>query len=816
LKTVVLTMKMNRPLKTVSALLLIALSVSWTTSGLAADNSDAAGQRILSWQVTGPLGGDVRSLVVDPQDPQRLYFGTIDGQLYTTTDGGSSWSRLEGFNRPGLLIDNIIIDPRDSKTLYVAAQRHKEAGGFFKTTDGGKTWRDAEQLRGEGVFSITQSEKDPDLLLAGTNHGVWRSRDAGETWEHLDTSATPGLIDVESLAVDPRGTNVYYAGTWYLPYKSVDGGKTWNVTKTGIIDDSDIFAIEIDERNPDHVIMSACSGIYETRNAGTNWRKVNGIPSQSRRTRAIIQNPARPDVIYAGTTEGFWMSLNGGADWKVTTNRQNFEVNAIAVHPKNPDTVYIGTNNYGVMVSHDGGRNWAMSNGGYSGRRAYAILADRETPGRIYASTINTARGGGSFYVSNDDGETWQLSARNMSPSLIVYSILQDEKDGNTIYLGTNYGLYRSTDRGASWAPVVAPKPKPPARGRRGRSAAARRRAAGRGAGSSNASSSSSVAAAPIAPTPAARPAPNDNVKRAQEALNLAGYNVGTPDGVAGTRTVAALRKFQAAKGIAVTGIIDTATLVALGLAGGMQEAGAMAAAAQTAPIFLTDTINMLAYTGDERDGRRGMLAATNAGLFRSYDLNKGWEHIAYGPSLDVRTLCVSASAQDPDTIFVGTSNSGVLVSHDDGKTWEQARGIPTEGPVNVIERDPKRPENIYVGTTQTLYVSHDAGQHWVRRGGNLPLGSFTSVLINPENPDEVFVGNAYERGGRVFTEAEGGGVFRSTDAGMNWQRLDPPLPSRRVWALALDPRDASRIFVGSHSAGVYVARRGGEAATSK
>ncbi|PYT04960.1 MAG: transcriptional regulator, partial [Acidobacteria bacterium] len=87
----------------------------------------------LSWEVTGPLGGDVRSLVVDPQDPQRLYFGTIDGQIYTTTDGGDTWSRLEGFNRPGLLIDNLIIDPRDSKVIYAAANKYKEAGGFFKT-----------------------------------------------------------------------------------------------------------------------------------------------------------------------------------------------------------------------------------------------------------------------------------------------------------------------------------------------------------------------------------------------------------------------------------------------------------------------------------------------------------------------------------------------------------------------------------------------------------------------------------------------------------------------------------------------------------
>ena len=809
-------MNMNRSLNRLSsALLSVALLASWALPAAAVarpeDNgADSSGARLLNWEVTGPLGGDVRSLAIDPRDARRLYFGTIDGQIYTSSDGGETWSRLEAFNRPGLLIDNIIIDPRDSKVIYAAAHRHKESGGFFKTTDGGRTWREAEQLKGDGIHSLTQSSKDPDILLAGTNKGVWRSQDAGETWEQLNTDATPGLINVESLAVDPRNSDVIYAGTWYLPYKTTDGGRTWNITKTGIIDDSDIFAIEIDDRHPDHVFMSACSGIYETRNAGATWRKVNGIPSQSRRTRSILQNPAKPDSIYAGTTEGFWMSPNGGGDWKVTTNRQNFEVNAIAVHPDNPDTVYIGTNNYGVMVSRDGGRNWAPSNGGYSGRRAYAILADREKPGRVYATTINTATGGGSFFVSNDDGETWQISARNMPPRLIAYSILQDRADGNVIYLGTNYGLYRSADRGASWAPMGAPKPKAPVR-RRGRGRAASR-AASSGASSSAASRNGSSVAEP---TVAPRATPNESVKRAQEALNLAGYDVGKPDGVAGTRTVAAIRKFQTDKGIAVTGRVDAATLAALGLAGGMQTSGAAAASVQTAPVFLTDTVNALASTGDERDGRPGLLAATNAGLFRAYDLDKGWEAVPYGPNLDVRTLCVSASERDPSVMFVGTSNSGVLATRDGGKTWEQLRGVPSEAPVNVIERDPKRPENIYVGTTQTLYVSRDAGQRWQRRGGNLPLGSFTSVLINPDNPDEVFVGNAYERGGRVFSEVEGGGVFRSADAGMTWQRLDPPLPSRRVWALAFAQHDQNRILVGSHSAGVYVASRASSTAAA-
>ena len=337
-----------------------------------------------------------------------------------------------------------------------------------------------------------------------------------------------------------------------------------------------------------------------------------------------------------------------------------------------------------------------------------------------------------------------------------------------------------------------APKPKAAPRKKKGRAGAA-----------------TAAAAAPV------RATPSDSVKRAQEALNVAGYDVGTPDGVAGTRTVAALRKFQSDKGIPVSGKVDDATLSALGLAGGMQAAGAGAEALQTQPVFLTDTINALAHTHDEREGKPGLLAATNAGLFRSYDLTKGWERVSYGGAYDPRTLCISTSPQNSSTVYVGTSKSGVLVSRDAGKSWEQVRTIPVEAPVNVIEQDQKRSSHVYVGTTQTLYVSHDGGETWLRRGGNLPLGSFTSVLINPDNPDEVFVGNAYEKGGRVFSTSEGGGVFRSADAGMTWQRLDPPLPSRRVWALAFDPRGNGRILVGSHSAGVYIARRDGGGAAS-
>src|SRR5215208_2717636 len=749
----------------------------------AADNADPA-LYSNDWRTTGPPGGDVRGLVVDPSNPDRFYFGTLDGQIYTSADGGKQWQLLYNFGKPRLFVDQIIVDSRNPRVLYVGGHRHNLPGGFFKSTDGGTTWRESAQLKDQALHSLAQSEANPDTLIAGTFTGIFRSDDAGETWKQLPTSNTPGLLHVESLAIDPRTTDTIYAGTFYLPYKSTDGGQTWKSIRNGMIDDSDIFAIDIDPRDPNHIIASACSGIYESKNGGDLWRKVQGIPSQSRRTRAIMQHPSVPGVVFAGTTEGFWRSEHGGdADsWTVTTSRQ-LEINSIAVHPSRPDMVYIGTNNYGVMVSNDGGKSFTPMNGGFSGRFANAILADRETPNRIYASTINTATGGGFLFVSNDNGESWRPPMRSMPSRLITYSILQDVSDANVIYLGTNVGVYRSVDRGTSWAPVwAAEKKKTPAKKK------------------------TAKRTTPPPPRKLGPPQSPDSILRAQEALNAAGYHLGEPDGKTGPGTTAALKKFQGDRHLPVTGKLDAITLAALGIG---KESGPTST--ESGGLILADAVNALAHTIDVETQQPAILAATNSGLYRSLDPSKGWQKLSYG-SFDPRTACISTNLQKPETIWVGTPSSGVLISHDSGKSWRQVEGIPRDVPVNTIVQDPQRPDYVYVGTKQALFMSHDGGATWRVRGGNLPFGDFTSILVNPRNGDEIFAGNAYQ------VSEIGGGVYRTTNAGQSWARIDPKerrLPSQRIWALAFDAHDQNVLFVGSHSAGVYVVPRSNDILSS-
>src|SRR5678816_528419 len=198
---------------TLLPLVIALLTIFSFTAGAFADG-DASDPALYSndWRTTGPQGGDVRALVVDPNDPDRFYFGTLDGQIYTSSDGAKHWQLLYNFGKPRMFVDSIIVDPRNSRVLYVAGHRHNQPGGFFKSTDGGATWRESAQLKNEALHSIAQAESNPDVLIAGTFTGMFRSDDAGDTWKQLPTESTPGLLHVESLAIDPRTTSTIYAG----------------------------------------------------------------------------------------------------------------------------------------------------------------------------------------------------------------------------------------------------------------------------------------------------------------------------------------------------------------------------------------------------------------------------------------------------------------------------------------------------------------------------------------------------------------------------------------------------------------------------
>ncbi len=188
----------------------------------------AAGQ---VWKPLGPPGGDVRALTADPARPVRIFLAR---RMATSSDRRIPAAVNRPFSvvassRADAVITAIVVDPRDGNVLYASswARNSSTGGGVFRSADGGHTWT-AAGLAGQSVRTLVMAPSDPNLLIAGTLDGVYRSMDASRTWERISPEHHAELRNLDSLAIDPRDPQTIYAGTFHLPWKTVDGGRSWH------------------------------------------------------------------------------------------------------------------------------------------------------------------------------------------------------------------------------------------------------------------------------------------------------------------------------------------------------------------------------------------------------------------------------------------------------------------------------------------------------------------------------------------------------------------------------------------------------------
>ena len=714
------------------------------------------------WTVTGPFGGSVRALAVAPDDPSTMFVGTSDGQLYRSRDAGATWSRtIPGFDRPGMVIDNLVIDPASPRSMYIGvwAVESDRKGGVFKSVDGGDTWRELPEMHDHSIRALELAPGESNVIVAGALDGVFRSEDAGRNWKRISPEGHAEIRNIESIAIDPRDSEVIYAGTWHLPWKTSDGGETWSSIKQGIIDDSDMFSIAIIQSKPDEIFASACSGIYQTRDAGANWKKVQGIPFTSRRTRMILPHPTRPEVVFAGTTQGLWRTMDDGKTWQLMTTK-SLVINDIDIAPDQPDRVFLGTDNYGVLVSENLGASFLESNAGFIHRHVLTLLPDQDQEGRVYATMYGDSLAGGIF-ISTDGGRSWRQSIKGLG-GRDVFALYQDPDSPSTIFAGTSYGVYRSRDRGETWGFVGTQKKKPVVK--------------------------KPAASEDDEDTPPARPA--HPARRSTRRGMWPAPELEASVTVAAATPAPQRRKKAPAKAPARRPVKRTKK--------------APEPVKPTGPELFTleNQVNHFERFTDA-DGKRWMLAATSIGLFRSTDPDKGWERLDTGGVMPP-FASVATAASDPDkTLWLGSSR-GLAFSKDGGMTWTPVGRGPRDESVKSIAVDPDDPRTVYVGCRGGLFKTSDGGRNWRKRGGGLPAGDITVVAIDPGDPSVVYAGDYMV-----------GGIFRSKDRGEYWERLDSGLPSPRVWSLAPDPFDAGRIYAGSFSGGVYVFRMEPEATGS-
>ena len=411
--------------------------------------SVCAGAGTRQWAVLGPDGGDVRSLAYDPHDPNRVFLGTSTGVIFVSEDGGHNWSRFAKLGSgDDYVLDHIAIDPHNSKTMFVSAWsvQDQSAGDIFRTNNGGKEWEPLPAMHGKSVRAMALSASDSKILVAGALDGVYRSSDGGNHWEHISDA---GIKNIESIAVDPKDPNVIYAGTWHLAWKTSDGGANWQHINKGMIDDSDVFSIIVSSTNSSEVFASACSGIYKSNSGGDQFEKIKGIPFTARRTRVLKQDPSNPAVVYAGTTEGLWKSVDEGKNWKRMSNPE-VVVNDVLIDPRNSQRVLLATDRSGVLASDDSSVTFSTSNHGYTHRYVSAILPDSKDPNTLYIGVVNDREFGGVF-SSHDGGLTWQQKSAGLD-GRDVFTLKQ--ASNGTLVAGTNRGVFELVPGNLYWHPI--------------------------------------------------------------------------------------------------------------------------------------------------------------------------------------------------------------------------------------------------------------------------------------------------------------------------------------------------------------------------
>ena len=364
-----------------------------------------------TWRQFGPPGGDVQSLAAVPGDPRNLYLGTSDGHVFGSHDGGDHWELL---GRIGEHHDDVImsmvVDLRSEKTIYATSWTlSSHGGGVYRSADAGRTWQ-LIGLEGLIVRAIAQARSNPDILIAGATDGVYRSEDSGKHWIRISPEKHEDLRNFDSIAIDPHDPNTIYAGTYHLPWKTVDGGKNWSPVHQGMVDDSDVMSIMIDQNDASHVFASACSGIYHSPDGGANWTKFKGIPKDSRRTVHILQDPKRPSTVYAATTEGLWKTSDDGATWRLITP-VSWSILSMVIDPENSDRLILGTERLGVQVSSDGGETYRASNQGFSHRRIVDAAVDPQHPERALVVLTSNFE---PLLETNDAGHTWTSLATGL------------------------------------------------------------------------------------------------------------------------------------------------------------------------------------------------------------------------------------------------------------------------------------------------------------------------------------------------------------------------------------------------------------------
>lgn len=667
----------------------------------------------------------------------------------------------------------------DRLTIYVGSA----GGGVWKSIDGGLRFKSVFDRHTQSIGAVTVHPADPKIVWVGTGEswvrnsvsigdGIYRSTDAGETWTHLGLEGTERIA---RILAHPKDRNIAY------------------VCATGHLFD------DHDDR-----------GVYRTNDAGKTWQKVLFVASDTG-CADLAMDPGDPSILYAGMWQvrrtpsffssggprsGLHKSTDGGATWmRLAKDLPAGDLGriAITVSPAAPEVVYtvIESKRTALFRSQNRGESWVEMNSStnVSQRPFYfsLVVADPKSTDRVYKPGLQAA-------VSDDAGKTWGVLGAGgvFGPSYHsdVHALWVNPRNTDQLVMGTDGGLYTSSDRGSTWRFVqslpigqfyhVSYDMKWPYNvygGLQDNSTwfGPSRRSGGVGGRHWQSLSPGDGFWSFVDPR-------DDDVVYDE----IQGGNLFR------TRKSTLERKdIRPSPGIGEPKYRFN----------------------WNTPIHLSRAAPGTMYYGAQF-------------LFRTRDMGESWERISPdlttndpkrqrqdqsgGLTLDNSTaennatiFAISESPKNPRVIWVGTDDGHVQVTRDGGKTWtnvvKNVEGVAPNSWVSSIEAGLADEATAYVtfdahmdgDMKPYVYRTRDFGATWQPLALADLRGYAHVVKEDPVNSNLLFVGTEF-------------GLFISIDGGQRWAQFTAGLPNVAVRDLAIHPRDHD-LIVATHGRGLFV-----------
>ncbi len=453
-------------------------------------NAGITWQSIFDEQPSYSIG----AVTLDPNNPDVVWVGTgenVSGRhvgwgdgVYRSRDGGASWQQMGLENSEH--IGKILVDPRDSDVVFVAAEGPLWASGgdrgLYKTTDGGATWARVLEIDDDtGVTDVEFDPTNPDMLYAaayqrrrhiwallagGPGSGIYKSTDGGENWRCIERGLPKGDMGKIGLAVTPADPEIVYATIEANNeergfYRSRDKGESWE-RRNGYISGGTgphyYQEIEASPQDPDLVYQMDVF-FHVTRDGGANFDYLGTGREKHSDNHALWIDPDDGNHLLAGTDAGLYETFDEGTTWRHFPNLPVSQFYKLALDNSEPFyNILGGAQDLGTLfgpartMNVEGVRNrdWYVP----MGADGYGVAFDPDDPNLLY---LETQVGNLSRYdrrseealniqpqpAPGDPPERWNWDA----PLLI------SPHAPNRLYFGSQR-LWRSDDRGNAWRPV--------------------------------------------------------------------------------------------------------------------------------------------------------------------------------------------------------------------------------------------------------------------------------------------------------------------------------------------------------------------------